>query len=83
MSGEARPPAVVNGRDLRTINTLLHGNGATDEDRLAMLCTLSLLDERHRFAGYVPLAPGAERSNGGQRCDTTVGPCSCGAWHKT
>ncbi len=19
--------------------------------------------------------------NGGQRCDTTEGPCSCGAWH--
>jgi len=20
-------------------------------------------------------------TNGGQRCDTTEGPCSCGAWH--
>lgn len=82
MSGEARQPAVVNGRDLRTVNTLLRGNGATDEDRYALLRMLSLLDERHRFDGYVPLAPEVERSNGGQRCDTAAGPCSCGAWHK-
>lgn len=82
MSGNARPPAVVNGRDLRTINTLLRGNGASDEDRHAMLRTLSLLDERQRFEGFVPLASGVVQYNGGQRCDTTSGPCSCGAWHK-
>ncbi len=23
------------------------------------------------------------RFNGGQRCDMLVGPCACGAWHKS
>lgn len=29
----------------------------------------------------VPLPEGVTRTNGGQRCDVSAGPCACGAWH--
>jgi hypothetical protein len=35
---------------------------------------LRLLDAHERYASL--------GTNGGRRCDTISGPCSCGAWHK-
>jgi hypothetical protein len=49
-------------------------------DQLIACCTmedgslnLALMEAHSHFA---PVG-----MNGGQRCDSTSGPCSCGAWH--
>jgi hypothetical protein len=50
-----------------------------DYDRLLSCCMVdgaldTLLMQAHQ--DYAPIG-----YNGGKACDTTDGPCSCGAWH--
>lgn len=43
---------------------------------------LVIADYRANAAMSAPASPAAPvRYNGGVRCDTTKGPCACGAWH--
>ena len=34
-------------------------------------------------SGWIPLPKDSTQTNGGQKCDMLVGPCACGAWHKS
>ncbi len=61
-------------------------------NRLAARCTGCKRVTKNKFLkeGRCPVCRGATHeevgrrdhgSNGGRRCDTNFGPCSCGAWH--
>lgn len=67
-------------RDEKIEDIKKNPNGHRHDFDALMACSMvggaldaSVLEAHNEFA---PLG-----TNGGKRCDTTEGPCSCGAWH--